>query len=422
MVAAWRELAAQGWVTTRPGGRTVVAPTLPVPIPRPSAVQRAPFAVEAHPRQRDGLASRWPLGAGEPDLRLLPAAALARAMRRALHRGRPSVLGYRDGRGLPEYLDGVRDWLGATRGVATDRSRLVSTHGAQHALDLVTRALVRPGDRVAVEALGYAPAWRVFDLAGARRVVLPVDGEGVRIDALERALAEGPIRAVYVTPHHQYPTTVTLSPARRVALANLARAHHFAIVEDDYDHEFHYDGPPRLPLAANDPDGHVVYIGTFSKVLAPGLRLGFVHAAPELADALVELRQASDRQGDGVTERAVAELLHDGDLQRHVRKVRRIYAGRRDHLAHRLQEQLPDVLSFTVPSGGIGLWATVAEEVDDEAWVAAARQVGIGLRAGREFSAEGSRVRGLRLVFSRLDEDELGAAVEALARVVPRDA
>jgi GntR family transcriptional regulator / MocR family aminotransferase len=235
-VAAYRELAAQGWIEARPGGRTTVAATLPdPPRARPSTRREAPYAIAPQPEPRTGLALRWPLGAGEPDLRLVPAVPLARAMRRALSKGR--VLGYRDPRGLPEFLDGVRDWLGATRGVATDRSRLLSTHGAQHALDLVARALLRPGDRVAVEALGYAPAWRVFDLQGAVRVPLPVDGDGVRVDALEDALRQGPIRLVYVTPHHQYPTTATLSPARRMRLLALARAHRFAILEDDYDHE-----------------------------------------------------------------------------------------------------------------------------------------------------------------------------------------
>ncbi len=423
VVAAYAELRAQGWIEARPGGATRVAERLPVVARAPPTPDRLGFSLPAPPPLRAPLPAgprALRLGAGEPDLRLVPGVLLARAIGRALRRRRGALLGYGDPRGLPDYLDAVRAWLGDTRGLATRPGRLLSTRGAQHGLDLVARALLRPGDRVVVEALGYAPAWRALTLAGASLVPAPVDADGLQVDAVVAAVAAGPVRAVYLTPHHQYPTTVTLSPARRAALLALCGRHGIAVIEDDYDHEFHYDGPPRLPLAAADPHGVVVYLGTWSKVLAPGLRLGFVHGPEALVEALVEVRLASDRQGDAIVEAALAELVADGDLPRHLRRMREVYRARRDALVTAVRATLGGALAVEAPTGGIAAWARVAPDLDDEAWVAAAAARGVGLRPGRAFSATGERVPGLRLVFSGLNEGELREAVARLAAARPR--
>lgn len=400
--AALRELRAQGWLVARDRARMRVAEALPVHPPLPPA--RAPSPAPARPR--------WPLGAGHPDLRLLPTEPLARAMRRALRRRGGALLGYQDARGLPEYLAAIGAWLGATRGLPAGPERLLSTRGAQHALDLLARTVLRPGDRVAVEAMGYPPAWRTFERAGATLVPIPVDGEGMQVDRLDRL----DVRAVYLTPHHQYPTTVPLSPARRLRL--LERAGSCLIIEDDYDHEHHFDGRPLLPLAASDP--RVAYVGTLSKVLAPGLRLGFLLGPAELIERVTEVRLHNDRHGDPILESAVAELVDDGELQRHLRRMRQIYRGRRDVLVDALRRHLAGAIEVDSPSGGIGLWARVRPEIDDEAWVDAARARGVWLRPGRELHLSGERVPGLRMVFSVMDERELVEAVEVLAAALPR--
>ena len=247
--------------------------------------------------------------------------------------------------------------LAATRGLAAGPDDLLITRGSQMALELVARALVTPGDVVAVEAIGYVPARAAFALAGARLVPMPVDGQGLDVDALEALARRGPVRAVYLTPHHQYPTTVTLSPGRRLRLLEVARAHRIAVIEDDYDHEFHYDGRPVLPLASVDRAGVVVYVGTLSKILAPGLRIGYVVAPAPLLERLATLRAVLDTQGDPAIEDAVAELLEDGEVQRHVRRVRRIYRDRRDALADALRRDLAGHVSFDVPAGGVAFWA-----------------------------------------------------------------
>jgi GntR family transcriptional regulator/MocR family aminotransferase len=216
------------------------------------------------------------------------------------------------------------------------------------ALSLLSRALLRPGDVVAVEELTYKPAIEVFRSHGAKVVPIPLDDDGLRVDALEQIAG---LRAVHVTAHHQFPTTVTLTAPRRLRLLELARKHRFAIIEEDYDHEFHYDGAPVLPLASADRYGVVAYVGTFSKVLAPSLRIGYVVAPRPLLKNVIAHRLYIDVQGDRVLEHALAELIEDGLVQRHIRRVRREYQARRDTLVNALRKRLGDALTFAVPAG-----------------------------------------------------------------------
>jgi len=252
-------------------------------------------------------------------------------------------------------------------------------------------------------------------LAGARLAPVAVDEQGLSLDALDALAQRERVRAVYVTPHHQYPTTAVLAPGRRIALLELARRHRFAIIEDDYDHEFHYEGRPVLPLASADTAGVVVYIGTLSKLLAPGLRMGFVVAPAQLTERLTALRVYVDRQGDRALEAAVAELIEDGEVQRHARRARKLYRARRDALACALERALAGTLSFTPPSGGIALWARAARGVDVDAWAARALERKVAFSTGRRFAFDGKKHPFLRLGFAALDERELGEAVRRMA-------
>jgi GntR family transcriptional regulator/MocR family aminotransferase len=227
------------------------------------------------------------------------------------------------------------------------------------------------------------------------------------------------VRLVYVTPHHQYPTTVALAPTRRLALLELARRERFAIVEDDYDQEFHYDGRPLLPLASSDPHGNVIYVGTFAKSLAPGLRLAFVVAPRAVLERMTAERALVDRQGDAILECAVAELLEDGELQRHVRRMRRVYHARRDAFCAVLERELGHVLSYQRPPGGLQLWADVAPDVSLEAWQARARDRGVLFQIGRQFTLDGSDVQSVRLGYAFLDEKAGAIALKRLAECLP---
>jgi GntR family transcriptional regulator / MocR family aminotransferase len=434
-VAAYAELAAQGWTVTRPAGATLVASTLPDRPPQPfvPASRRAPQvprtlgfdlppAVELPGAPSGdgppaGLLSLW---GGVPDLRLVPADLLARALRRTVRVGGRALLNYHEERaGEPRLRRELALLLRATRGLACESDQLFVTQGSQMALDLLARVLLRPGDAVAVEAIGYRAAWGAFASRGARMVPVPLDGEGLDVEALARRTRGLPLRAVYVTPHHQYPTTVMLSPRRRLALLALAQERRFAIIEDDYDHEFHYDGRPVLPLASADRAGLVIYVGTLAKILAPGLRVGFVVGAPSLHARLSQERMFVDRQGVSVVEAAVAELLEDGEVARHVRRVRREYHQRRDVLVSALRRHLGGALTFQIPAGGLALWAQAAPGIDVLRWQRRTQQAGVHFQIAREFTFDGSAPPFLRLGFAHCNATELQTAVRRLARSVP---
>jgi GntR family transcriptional regulator/MocR family aminotransferase len=354
------------------------------------------------------------LRGGHPDLRLVPADALARAYRRALRAQGRAALGYGDPRGHPRLREALAAMLSATRGVAAGPDDVLVTRGSQMAFDLLARTLVSPGDVVVVESFGYRPAWRALELAGATLVSVPVDARGVDVEAVERAIVARPVRAIYVTPHHQYPTTAVLAPGRRMALLELARARRIALLEDDYDHEFHYEGRPVLPMASADRAGVVVYVGSLSKILAPGLRLGYVVAPRPLVQALTALRGHVDRQGDQVVEHAVAELLEDGEVQRHARRARAAYAERRHVLAEALVRAVGDAVSFDLPPGGTALWARVDPRVDVDRWAARARDAGVDFQTGRAFTFDGRPRPFARFGFASLAAEELRKAVARL--------
>ena len=425
VLAALAELEAQGWITTAPARGTFVSAALPAAsaptrAPRSGvgfALPPVPITARAFwPRRRGVIA----LDGGVPDPRGFPVDALARAWRRVVRRHAGTLLSYGPPEGHPALRGALAALVRTLRAVPATADHVLVTRGSQMALDVCARALLRPGDRVAVEALGYRPAWDALTLAGAELVPIAVDGDGLDVAALARAHARAPLRAVYTTPHHQYPTTVTMTAARRLALLALARRHRWAIFEDDYDHEFHYDGRPVTPLAADDPDGHVVYIGTLSKVLAPGLRLGFVVAPPPVIAQLATWRAAMDRQGDQPMEAAVAELIEDGELERHMRRMRVAYQARRDALVDALHARLAGVLTVTAPRGGISLWATVAPGVDPAAWATACAAQQVMIAPGARYTFDGHEPGALRLVFAPHTPAELARAVAVMAATVPR--
>jgi GntR family transcriptional regulator/MocR family aminotransferase len=299
--------------------------------------------------------------------------------------------------------------------MAIDPKALLVTRGSQMALALTARALIGPGDVVAVEHPGYRPAWEAFRQAGATIVPVPVDERGLDLQALRRIVAGRAIRAVYVTPHHQFPTTVTMAGPRRLQLLRLAAQERFAIIEDDYDHEFHFSGRPVLPMASVDTEGVVIYIGTLSKVLAPGLRLGFVVAADDFIERLVAYRSFIDLQGDAVLECAIADLLDEGLIQRHVRKTLRIYRSRLHTLAAALRQRLGEFLTFRYPSGGTAIWVRTRDARTMTDWAEAARRHDVEFDAGAAFTLSGAPTPGARLGFACLTEDELTEAVRRLA-------
>ena len=432
VLAAYGELASEGWIETSRTRGTFVSGALPeTPVraapgalPAPgSPPQRPGFDLPAGPVHRDHRLSLPPanvltMGGGVSDMRLVPVAKLARAYRRALKNNAASVLSYGYVQGDPCLRAALASMLTSARGLVIRPDDILVTQGSQMALDLIGRTLIRPGDVIAVESLGYAPAWEAFRQYGARLVPVPVDRGGMDIAALARIADESPLRAVYITPHHQYPTTTILTAGRRMALLALAQRLRMAVIEDDYDHEFHYEGRPTLPLASADPAGVVIYVGTLAKILAPGLRLGYVVAPRQVLERLTAQRFHVDRQGEHSLEQAVAELIDTGELQRHAHRSRRIYRARRDLLVDLLRRELGDALSFAVPPGGMAIWARVAKGIDADAWAARALACRLLVYTARRFAFDGRPRPFIRLGFAALDEAELRVGVQRLRQAL----
>lgn len=414
VVAALDELVVQGWLETRRASGTRVAASLP---------RSAVADVELPSRRRASSATREEglvITDGLPDPRLAPHAEIARAYTRALRSLGRSGAGYADPAGDAVLRDVLSSFVNQARGLSTTASDVFLTRGAQGALSLYALAMLRPGDVVIAESPGYAPAWKAFELAGARVVHVPVDTGGVNTDLLEKAARKhaGKLKAVYVTPHHQYPTAVSLLPERRMALLALADRFDFQILEDDYDYEYHFDGQPLLPLHATGAVGRVVYIASFSKVLAPAIRLGYVIACPHTVARLKETREQLDRQGDLVLERAIAELVEDGVLQRHVRRARRAYKERRDTLLERLTAStaLGRYFEYDVPAGGLALWLR-GKPGTLEGLVARAEAAGLRIAPGSRHVPRG-RLDAIRFGFASYTPEELARICAILERCV----
>jgi GntR family transcriptional regulator / MocR family aminotransferase len=432
VLAALAELIAEGWIETTPGFGTFVTEAIPEAERRPLSRRlgarpnvRTPIAFplpDAPAAYRPPALPRGTLNLsnGAPDVRLVPSHAIGRTYRRVLARRSVELLAYGDPEGHPALRFALASMLASTRGLAVSADDVVVTRGSQMALTLVARALVRPGDVVAVEEIGYRPAWEAFRAAGATVVPVPVDADGLDVDALKDRVRRTAIRAIYVTPHHQYPTTVTLKAARRLSLLALAHANRFAVVEDDYDHEFHYDGRPVLPLASADHGGLVVYVGTLSKVLAPSLRIGYLVAPPAVLRSVGAIRSLLDIQGDLPTEAAIATLIDDGELQRHVARVRRVYANRREVLANSLRKVFGSTVEFALAPGGMALWVRFGLAVDFDVWARRSIEQGVSWYTGRRYAFDGEPTPFARFSFAWLNERELPEAVKRMAAAVPK--
>lgn len=427
VMAAYRELQAEGWVVTQAVVGSVVAPRPPVgrpPAAPPGPLRgagRAGFDLVERTGARTGKPAGGLLqaGTGTPDPRLVPGAALARAYRRALTARGGAALAGVDPRGHRGLREALARMLASTRGVAVGPDEIFVTRGSQMALFLLAQAICPPGAAVAVEALGDRRTWEAFARAGARCHAVPVDGGGLDVDALERLAAREPLRAVLVTPQRQYPTLVPLAGDRRRRLLELAAARRLAVLEVDPDSEFQYEGQAVRPLAAEDRAGVVVHVGSLSKLLAPALRLGFVVAPSVLISRLKGLRAAVDRHGDPALELAVAELIDDGELQRHLNRVRLAYRSRRDALCAALGGELGGTLLVEPPSGGLAIWAKVLDDTDVGAWATRALEGGVAFQPGRAFAFDGGPLAGLRMGFSNHGERDLEEMARRMRSSLP---
>ena len=372
VLTACDRLLAEGYLVGRVGSGTYVAGDLPAPGRRQArpvpALSRRGALIAATPvsAPRSGGAPR-PFAPGVPALDRFPGelwSALGAA------RLREHGAAYPDPAGHPELRAAVATHLAMSRGVRCAPEQVLIVGGSQQAIDLTARVLCDPGDRVLVEDPGYLGARGALAAAGARLIPAPVDPEGI-------TLMEGPARLVYVTPSHQYPLGVTMSLHRRLALLDWAARRGAFILEDDYDSEYRYSGKPLAALQGLDPDGRVIYAGTFSKVLFPGLRLGYLVVPGPLIQAFTQALALSGRGAPVLEQAILADFMAAGHFARHVRRTRLLYGERQAHLLAAARHHLAGLLEIEPASSGMHLVGWLRQGWDDRAAAARAAARGV---------------------------------------------
>lgn len=417
VMVALQTLVAEGWLEALPRAHYAVTSRVPATSSREPGERRRSIEplLPARGQQVDLEQSRFRLEfwGGQPDLRLFPKDEFRRAIAESLRRAKPEHLSYGFIDGLEPLRKQAADYLRRTRSLAG--KDILITSGSQEALTLIIKAFLKPGDTVAVEAKGYPPAWKALQNAGARIVPIPVDAEGLVTADLKKVFKKRKVKLVYTTPLHQYPTTVTLSPRRRQELIDLCESHRVPLLEDDYDHEFHYAGPPPAPLSTETDCG--IYICSFSKLLFPGARLGLIACHPNIKAALVQQKFLHTRQTEALSQLALAHWIREGGFERHLRRTRRIYEKRLGVLSESL-EAMKDrfKLEWHRPAGGMSIWLDLKR--DSGRVVDAAKRQGVLFQAEKGFDFQNRPGTHLRIGFAAVNEAEIREGMAVLGRIL----
>jgi len=447
VVATYEELSAQGWVETRDRSGVYISSHLPdtsvraikqtskkwirsrqpaYPIIKrlSNGATRTDAAMEINALKTPAVL--YTIDDGFPDPRIAPIEQLVREYRRlGKSRFTNRLLMYGPEQGSYRLRVELANFLNRTRGMQVSVEEILITKGTQMAIYLTAQLLIRPGDGVFVPEPGYWAANQTFKLAGANLVFIPVDKEGMDVDRIEQLCKKKAPKMIYVIPHHHRPTTVTLSAERRMRLMDLARKYGFALLEDDYDFDYHFTSNPLLPLASIDTGGHIIYVGSFCKSIAPGIRIGFMVAPQAVIGEAAAIRRLIDRQGEQLLEEATAELLSAGDISRHIKKSHKVYQERLDNTCRLLREQLGEYLAFERPNGGLAIWAAYRKNISASAVALNAGKLGLKISDGRNyfFQPNSSRPHDfIRIGYCSLDETEMAAAIDIWKRalVVPQ--
>lgn len=425
VVRAYDELRAKGYVESRAGSYTTVrrrsrwpGARAPDPAPsegnaldgsdgRPGTVQtldRHPFKGQVKSRCSEGDIDFSELSA---DPALAPAAALRSYLRRTLLTNPGAALDYADPAGWYPLRETIAARL-RLHGVATGPEEILITAGAQHAMDLVLRLLARPGDSIAVEAPTYGMGHALFRLHGVLPVEVPMGNDGMNLDRLEEGLAKDRPRLVYTMPNFQNPTGITMPQARRERLLSLCEKHSVPILEDGFEEEMKYFGQAVMPIKSMDARGIVLYVGTFSKVVFPGLRLGWIAAPRSVVEDLTEIHHVTCLSGNTLAQAAVARFVAEGAYERYLRRVHRSFRARMQIMLQGLETHLPEGCSWTHPEGGYTVWLTLPEEGwSEEEIEERCGEFGVRVSPGRLYYLTPRSAPHLRLSISCVDRTQI---------------
>jgi 2-aminoadipate transaminase len=329
----------------------------------------------------------------------------------------PSVLQYSTTEGYAPLREQIVARLGK-RGIDSSPDEILVTNGSQQGLDLVSKLILDPGDVVAVESPSYLGALQVFESYEARLVSVRTDEHGMEPDALEEVMCHDRPKLVYLTPTFKNPTGVTIPSARRLRLAELSNRYGVVLIEDDPYGALRYRGEESAPIKSHDRSGSIVYLGSFSKIVAPGLRLGWIVAPPELRSRLVLAKQGADLHTGTLVQRALSRYLAANDIERHVERLRAAYGKRRDVMVAALSRHFPSGVTWTHPDGGMFVWATLPEGVDTAELLPKALEMKVAYVPGEPFFATDPARNCLRLNFSNSTPERIEEGIERLAGVV----
>ncbi|MEV4360355.1 PLP-dependent aminotransferase family protein [Nonomuraea sp. NPDC049625] len=416
VVEAYQQLVAEGYLASRSGGYTQVAASMPPAAADPgSAASTA--AATAEPAARTvgfRVGFRVDFGYGRTDVSQFPRAAWLRSVRTVLTTTPNDRFAYLDGHGVPELRQALCDYLNRVRGTLAVPGNVVICNGYGQGISLLIQVLARRGARrIALEDPSSDDDARVLaGAAGLDVVGIPVGPDGVQVDALDRADAD----ALVLTPSHQWPTGGVLSAAARAEVIRWARRRGAIVVEDDYDAEYRYDRSPVGAMQGLAPD-HVVYCGTASKTLAPGLRLGWMVVPPQLVNDVAAAKLLADRGSSVIDQLTFADFLGRGEFDRHLRRMRPVYRRRRDALLDALRTHLPD-LRLAGIAAGQHVVAWLPPDLDEAAVVAAAARHGLGIQGVGPFRIAGAGPGGLIFGYAILSESAIAEGVALLATAI----
>ncbi len=426
--SAYRQLEAEGFLTRRHGSGSYVAP-----FDRDAHAERKKrrgSSAKAHPslsrrgtaiRTRGGVVDQTtalPFAAAMPDVKPFPLDIWRRLTSRVLRDHKDTALMYGDAQGYPPLRSEIARYLASHRGVRCHPDQVVVLNSSQQALAMIATLLLDPGDQLAIEDPGYHGARSVFEANGVALLPVPVDGAGLQVQLLLEA--RKPVRAVYLTPSHQYPTGVTLTLERRLSLIDWARRTDGWIVEDDYDSEYRYDGQPVSAIQGLDADDRVFYVGTFSKILFPSLRLAYLVLPEAFVSAFVTARTLIDGQSPLISQMVLTQFMSEGHFTAHIRRMRQLYRARRDAFMLHFGRHLAGFADVIPPAGGLHAACRLKGPWTEEMSARAAALAGVELPTLRRLYSGTQAADGWLMGFAALTPDQIETAMRRLARSLAR--
>ena len=419
---AYRQLEMEGYVYGRTGVGTFVADDLPlsagaaaVPfVPALSIWGERVMAIGKDDRTPSGLRPEIDFGFGRSFPHIFPYDVWRRLLARYLSTDDAMLSRYGSVAGFYPLRQALADYLQRLRGVRCTAGQVVIVSGVQQALDILARLLLAAGDGVLVETPGYVDAFALFRLHGCRLLALPVGAHGFPVAQIP---ADCRARLAYVTPSNQFPRGGAMPLKAQLVLLQWARQHKALIVEDDYDGELRYEGRPLAALQGLDTDGRVVYLGTFSKVLFPALRLSYVVLPRALVTPFVRAKGLVDRGAPTLTQAAVADFITEGHFERHLKHLRQAYGQRRQALVAALERYLPGKVQYVAAPAGLHVMLYLSPQVDEAQLVQEAAQAGVGVYPGRPYHVQEDAPPSILLGFSGLTEPEIEEGIRRLAAI-----